>query len=423
MTDTNQLTLTTDQFESLPVHEQAQMLRTASTENKRLWLRVLALDDVVDVLQQFKPAEQEELLKLLDARVHADVKALLAWAEDVATGLMNPRYLSARPDMTIQETLLYVREQATSRTSAKTSATSYIYVVRHDDQKLLGIVTSKQLIAASGTALVQDIMFTDLVTVRPDCDQEEIARIFHEHKHLKLKAIPVVDADGRMKGVVSLDDIVEVVRKEATEDIQKMGGMEALDLPYMTTGIMKMVRKRAIFLVTLFLGEMLTATVMTVYQDTLSKFIALAVFMPLIMSAGGNAGSQSTTLVIRGMALGEIRLSYWWKVMRREVVIGTILGIILGAVALLRILAFHDLFGQYDDHFAPLTVAVILSVALVVLWGNIAGSLLPFGLKLLRLDPAVSSNPAVSVFVDVTGLLIYFNVSRLILVGVAGVAL
>jgi magnesium transporter len=246
-------------------------------------------------------------------------------------------------------------------------------------------------------------------------DQEAVSQIFAHHD---LIALPVVDAEGRMKGIVTVDDIVDVVQEEATEDIQKLGGMEALDGPYLQTGFAHMVRKRAGWLSALFLGEMLTATAMGYYEEEIERAVVLALFIPLIISSGGNSGSQASTLVIRAMALGEVRLRDWWRVIRREIAAGLVLGTILGMIGLTRILLWPSRAQVYGEHYALVGLTVAASLIGVVLFGTIAGSMLPFLLRRLGFDPASASAPFVATLVDVTGLIIYFTVASFILYGV-----
>jgi magnesium transporter len=246
-------------------------------------------------------------------------------------------------------------------------------------------------------------------------DQESVARLFQKGGFL---ALPVVDEASRMKGIVTIDDIVDVFQEEATEDVQKFGGMEALDAPYLETGFWAMVRKRAGWLAVLFVGEMLTASAMSHFEHYIARAVVLAVFIPLIISSGGNSGSQASTLIIRAMALGEVKLHDWWRIVRRECGAGVSLGLILAAIGALRILAWQGLFGTYGEHFGLITLTVGLSLIGVVMGGALCGSMLPFALRRAGFDPASSSAPLVATLVDVSGLLIYFSIARLVLGGV-----
>jgi magnesium transporter len=252
------------------------------------------------------------------------------------------------------------------------------------------------------------------VTARPEMDQEELSRLFAAHD---LQAIPVVDENGRMRGIVTVDDIVDVLREEATEDIQKIGGTEALGAPYLQVGLLEMVRKRVGWLAALFISEMLTTTAMAHFEAEITRAVVLAVFIPLIISSGGNSGSQATTLVIRAMALGEVRLRDWWIVIRRELASGLGMGLVLGAIGFSRVLLWQMLFKSYGPHFLLVAMTIGGSVVGVVTWGTLAGSMLPFLLRRVGLDPASASAPFVATLVDVTGIVIYFSIASTILRG------
>jgi magnesium transporter len=398
-----------DFFFSLSSRDQAELLLDLPPLERRSWLRQLAPDDVVDLLQEAPEEERDPLLSLLDAPTTREVQALLAYAEDKAGGLMSPRYARVRPDMTVDEAITYLRRQA-----REDIETIYYTYVLDAEQRILGVVSFRELFAARGTQPVREIMRTDVVTVPEDMDQESVSRLFARHD---LTAMPVVDALGRMKGIVTVDDIVDVVEEEATEDIQKIGGTEALDAPYLEIGTFEMIRKRAVWLSALFLGEMLTSTAMKAYEAEIARAVVLALFLPLIISSGGNSGSQATTLVIRAMALGEVRLRDWWRVVRREILAGLGLGLILAAIGLLRILLWGRLFGTYGEHYVLIAAAVSASLVGVVLWGTLAGSMLPFVLRGLGFDPASASAPFVATLVDVSGIMIYFTVASRILAG------
>ncbi|MGK4007607.1 magnesium transporter [Sorangium sp. So ce1036] len=398
-----------DFFQGLSSADQGALLVALTPRERKLSLRLLAPDDVADILLEVSPAEQEELLSLLDAPTRKEVSALLAYAEDAAGGLMSPWFARVRPEATVDEAIRYLKRQATDHLE-----TLYYGYVLDAEQRLLGVVSLRQLVTAPGDQRVSDVMKTDVIAVNEDVDQEEVARLFAEHD---LVAIPVVDGEGRMKGIVTADDIVDVVEEEATEDIQKLGGMEALDAPYLRTPLFSMLKKRAGWLSALFVGELLTATAMGHYEDEISRAVVLALFVPLIISSGGNSGSQATTLVIRAMALGEIRLSDFFRVTRRELASGLALGGILGAIGFARVVIWQQLFGAYGEHHLLLALTVALSLVGVVTWGTLAGALLPFALRALRFDPASASAPFVATLVDVSGLVIYFTVAELLLRG------
>lgn len=376
---------------------------------RRLWMRTLAPDDAADLIQEAPERERATLLELLDDPTRREVKGLLDYAEDDAGGLMNTRYSRLRPDMTVGEAISYLRRDAQSR--ART--TYYAYVVDHDE-RLLGVITFRDLIVAPADKSIREVMRTQIISAREDLDQEALSKLFMRH-HLLM--IPVVDGAGRIKGIVSVDDIVDVVQEEATEDIQKIGGAESLDEPYLQVSLPRMIRKRAGWLAALFLGEMLTATAMGYFEAEIARAVILALFVPLIISSGGNSGSQATTLVIRAMALGEVRLRDWWRVIRREFATGLALGAILGAIGLVRILLWQLFFDAYGEHYLLIAMTVSLSLVGVVMWGSLMGSILPFILRTLGFDPASASAPFVATLVDVTGLVIYFTVAAVILSG------
>jgi len=397
-----------DFFLALSTAEQAALLAALPAKERRSWLRLLPPDDVADLVQAAPPDLRQEFLGLLDDATHKEVNALLAYAEDQAGGLMNPRFARLRPEMTVDEAISYLRRQ-----TRELETVYYIYVL-DAEQRLLGVVSFRDLFSAPLGRMVQDVMHRDVVTAHEHMDQEALGRLFATHRFL---AIPVVDDVGHVKGIVTMDDIVDVVQEEATEDMQKIGGMEALDAPYLQIGITRMVRKRGGWLSALFLGEMLTATAMGYFEEQIARAVVLALFVPLIISSGGNSGSQATTLVIRAMALGEVTLRDWWRVIRRECVAGLLLGSLLGTIGIVRILLWHATFGVYGVHYLLVALTVGASLIGVVLWGTLAGSMLPFLLRRMGFDPASASAPFVATLVDVSGLVIYFTTASIVLAG------
>ena len=396
-------------FLQLGARDRAQLLLALPLGERRLWMRMLAPDDAADLIQEAPADERENILSLLDDPMRREVKGLLDYAEDEAGGLMNTRYSRLRPDMTVDEAISYLRRDARGR-----EKTVYYVFVVDSEERLLGVVSFRDLLVAPGDKLVRDVMRKEVVSAPEDLDQEALSKLFMRH-HLLM--MPVVDAAGRIKGVVNLNDIVDVVQEEATEDIQKLGAVQALDEPYLDVPLARMIRKRAGWLAALFLGEMLTATAMGQFEAEIASAVVLALFVPLIISSGGNSGSQATTLVIRAMALGEVRLRDWWRVIRREVFTGLALGLILASIGLARILLWQLLFAAYGEHYFLVALTVALSLVGVVLWGAVAGSILPFILRALGLDPASASAPFVATLVDVTGLVIYFTIAAIVLRG------
>jgi magnesium transporter len=399
-------------FISLSARDQAHLLLHFRPGQRRQWMRLLEPDDVTDVVQEAGDENKQALLGLLDAPTRKEVLALVAYAEDEAGGLMSTRYARLRPQMTADEALSYLRRQARAALE-----TIYVAYVVDADQRLLGVVSFRDLFGADPKKLVAEIMTTDVVRVTDEMDQEAVSRVFAEHD---LNVIPVVDKDGKMKGIVTVDDIVDVVQEEATEDIQKFGGLEALDLPYLASTRGEMIKKRARWLTILLIGEMLTATALGFFQKELDKAIVLSLFLPLIISSGGNSGSQASTLVIRAMALGEVRIADWLRVFRREIQMGLVLGAILGSIAALRVMlwgAAGAYSGSAGQHFVMVGLTVAASLVGCVMWGTLMGAMLPFALRKIGADPASASAPLVATLVDVSGIIIYFTIASLILTG------
>ena len=410
-----------DGFRMLPAEEaddffltlmplgQAQIITGLPRGQRRIWMRLLAPDDAADVLQEVEPEERAELLSLLDEQTRREVQALMAYAEDDAGGLMSTRFARVRPDMTVDEAIRYLRRQASEKLE-----TLYYACVLDPAQKLLGVVSFRELFAAAPGKTVREIMDDDVVSVHAEMDQEHLSRLFARHGFI---AIPVVDDEGRMQGIVTIDDIVDVVQEEATEDVQKFGGMEALESPYLQTRFSSMVQKRAGWLSALFIGEMLTASAMSRYEDEIARAVVLALFVPLIISSGGNSGSQAATLVIRAMALGEVKLRDWWRIMRRELGAGLALGLILAVLGFIRIAVWQSMFSSYGPHWVGVGITVSISLVGVVMWGTLSGSMLPFVIRRLGADPASASAPFVATLVDVSGLVIYFTTAHVVLSG------
>lgn len=390
--------------------DQKLILQRSSAAQKRNWLRSLEPDDLVDLLQLYSETERDEYIDLLDKQTYKEVKGLLAYRDDVAGGLMNTRYARLREDMSVDEALKYLRAQTIA-----VETIYYAYIIE-PDQTLLGVVSLRQLFRSSPQLTVREIMIkgSDLITIQEGLKEDEIANLFSKWSFL---AIPVVDSEQKMKGILTVDDIVDVVQNVATEDFHKLGGQEALDAPYFQIKFFSMVKKRAGWLMALFIGEMFTATAMGYYEQEIEKAVVLALFIPLIISSGGNSGSQASTLIIRAMALGEVRLSDWWRVLIREFSSGLSLGLILGLTGLCRIIFWPSRIATYGEHYFLVALAVGTSLIGIVMWGTLAGSMLPFVLRKCKLDPATASAPFVATLVDVTGLIIYFTIASLFLKG------
>jgi magnesium transporter len=328
---------------------------------------------------------------------------------------MTPDFIAVHEDWTVQQVLDYVREHGRD-----SETLNFVYVV-DGHGKLVDDVRMREFLLRPLTAKVSEIRDETFGALNVTDSQQDALNVFRKYDRA---ALPVVDSNGVLVGIVTADDMLDVAEEEATEDIQKFGGMEALDEPYMRIPLWRMVRKRAGWLIVLFLGEMLTATAMASYQEELAKALVLALFLPLIVSSGGNSGSQASTLMIRAMALGEVTLRDWWRVMSREVQAGLSLGVILGAIGIVRVGVWAIVGEQYlhrqpyGPHWPLVALTVGISLVGVVVWGTISGSMLPFLLRRIGADPATSSAPFVATLVDVTGLIIYFSIALVIMRGV-----
>ena len=398
-------------FLDLDASSQYELVAGLRPAEQRLWLRLLPPDDAADLIQEADEDERPGLLALIDPQTRREVTALLAYAEDEAGGLMSSRFSRVRPDMSVDEAIAYLRRQALRDTDVETIY--YVYVL-DSEQNLQGVLSFRELFSARGHLKVSEVMNTDFVAVNDETDQEEVARVFADYD---VVAVPVVDENNRMVGIVTVDDIVDVVEEETTEDVQKYGGMEALEEPYMRTTFVELMRKRVGWLALLFVGEMFTVSALGIFEEQLKTAVVLSLFIPLIISSGGNSGSQASTLVIRAMTVGEVRLRDWWRVARREVFSGLALGSVLGLMGFLRVTLGSALGFDPQPYAVRLGLAIGLSLVGVVLLGTMAGSMLPFLLRRVGFDPASASAPLVATVVDLTGLLIYFAIATLLLGG------
>lgn len=393
-----------DLFYRLNAREQAELIMALPSNRRRVWVRLLAPDDAADVIQETEnEADRQALLEMMDESARKEVLALLAYAEDDAGGLMSPRFARLRPDMTVDAAVSYLRLQRPEHLE-----TIYYAYVLDNQQKLLGVVSLRDLVCSPPKQLVREIMETDIVSVRAETDQEHLANVFAEHD---LSAIPVLDDEGRMKGIVTVDDIVDVVREEATEDMQKLAAAAALDAPYFQVDLLGMLKKRSGWLAALVALEFLAVLAMRHFQDLIDKAVLLAIFVPLITSSGGNSGSQAATLIVRAMALGEMRLRDWFRVFRGEIAVGFIMGLILGAIGLTITLIGLNFLEPDAEHQFHIGVTVGCAILCIVLWGTMAGSMLPFLLRMLKFDPACASGPFIATLVDASGLIIYFSIA------------
>ncbi|HEY0671117.1 MAG TPA: magnesium transporter [Longimicrobiales bacterium] len=398
-------------FLDLDASQQHELLTGLRPAERRLWLRLLPPDDAADLIQEAEDEERADLLELIDPQTRREINALLAYEEDEAGGLMSSRFSRVRPDMSVDEAIAYLRRQALRDVDVETIY--YVYVL-DNEQRLQGVVSFRELFSSPGHKQVREVMNTDFVTVQDEMDQEEVARVFADYD---VVALPVVNEAHVMVGIVTVDDIVDVVEEETTEDVQKYGGMEALEEPYMRTTFIELMRKRVGWLALLFVGEMFTVSALGIFEDQLKTAVVLSLFIPLIISSGGNSGSQASTLVIRAMTVGEVRLRDWWRVARREVFSGLTLGAVLGLLGFIRVFVGSLLGLDPQPHAFRLGLAIGLSLVGVVLLGTMAGSMLPFLLRRIGFDPASASAPLVATVVDLSGLLIYFAIATMLLGG------
>lgn len=395
-------------FEYLDYELQLHLLETFPVTQIAELLNQISPDDRTNIFERLPEETQKKWLNLLSDKERAVTVSLLRYPEDSVGRLMTPDYISVKPDWTVDQVLDYVRARG------KDSETLNMIYVTDENGVLIDDIKIRKFLLAPRDQKVSEIMDRRYVSLSARQDQEEAIRTFKENNRV---ALPVTDFNGLLLGIVTIDDLLEVIEEEDTEDIQKLGGSEALDEPYMNISFLRMIKKRAGWLTILFLGEMLTATAMAYFEDEIARAVVLAMFVPLIISSGGNSGSQSATLIIRALAVGEVSIADWWRIMKRELYSGLALGSILGVIGFFRITIWSMVSNIYGAHWLLVAVTVGTSLVGVVMWGTLSGSMLPLLLKRLNFDPATSSAPFVATLVDVTGLIIYFTVASLILSG------
>ncbi|MBF0651002.1 magnesium transporter [Dysgonomonas sp. GY75] len=361
-------------------------------------------DDRTAFFGELKDQElQHRLISLLPPEDRKEVFTLLSYPEDSIGRMMTPDFLAISKDYTVEEALQYIRK------NGKNSETIDVIYILDDKGVLIDDLRIKELLISDPKTPITDLMDGRLISLNAPDPVEEGIKIFKMNNRV---ALPVIDSGGILLGIVTIDDILWVADEEYSEDMQRMGGTSALDEPYLDLPVHKLVWKRAGWLVILFIGELLTASVMQYYEEQLAQMIVLALFLPLMISSGGNSGSQASTLVIQAMATGEVKVRDWWRVFRREVVSGLSLGIILGVIGFCRIYIWHLIFPNlYGEHWIMVGSTVSLALIGIVLWGSLIGSMLPFILRRLGADPATSSAPFVATIVDVTGLMIYLTIA------------
>jgi magnesium transporter len=397
-------------FKILELATQKRIIKQLPAFKTTELLNELPADDRVAFLEELPASIVRDLIKTLEPEERKVTLELLGYPENSVGRLMTPDYVYIYEENSVAEVLETIRKYA------KNSETIDVIYVINDKGELIDDIRIREFIIADPTTKVRDIMDQRFIALSVHDDQEIASKVFKMNNRV---ALPVTDDKNILLGIVTIDDILWVAEEEFSEDIQKIGGTEALNAPYLDISIIKLVKKRAGWLVILFLSEMLTATAMQFFQKEIEAATVLALFIPLIMSSGGNSGSQASTLIIQAMALGELTIADWWRVMRREIISGFILGVILGSIGFLRIIIWQNLhIFDYGIYWQRVATTIFFSLIGIVLWGSLMGSMLPILLKKLKLDPAASSAPFVATLVDVTGIVIYFSVAYIFLKGI-----
>jgi magnesium transporter len=395
-------------FEYLPPAAQHDLVKSMGQEEVAALLNHMAPDDRTLLFGELPASVTKQLLALLTPEERHEAVTLLGYAPGTIGRFMTPHYIAVYETWTVQQVMDYVREHGQD-----SETLNVIYVV-DGEGRLIDDIRMRQFLVAPLDGHVSDLMDRRYVALKATERQETAVDVFRREDRT---ALPVTDTTGELIGIVTVDDVLDIAEEEATREMQRVGGSEALDEPYMEIALGRMIRKRAGWLVVLFLGEMLTATAMGFFEKEIERAVVLALFVPLIISSGGNSGSQASTLVIRAMAVGELRIRDWWRVVHREAMSGVILGCILGGIGFLRITIWSMFSTLYGPHWLLVALTVGLALIAIVLWGTLVGSMLPLILRRLGFDPATSSAPFVATLVDVTGLVIYFSVGLVVLRG------
>ncbi len=402
-------------FKILELSNQKEIIKQLPPEKTAALLNELPPDDRTDFLEELPSNAVRELIKLLNTEERKVALSLLGYPENSVGRLMTPDYVYVYENNTVAEVLETIRRKG------KDSETIDVIYVINKNGELMDDIRIREFLLAPPDQKVSEIMDGRFIALNAYDDQERASEIFKMNNRV---ALPVVSNSNKLLGIVTIDDILWVAEEEFSEDIQKIGGTVALEAPYLDTPFFKLIQKRVGWLIILFLSELLTATAMAYFNDEIAKATMLAMFIPLIMSSGGNSGSQASTLIIQAMAVGEVHISDWWRVMRREILSGLLLGAILGIIGFTRITLWHELMQHgfirdiYGEHWMLVAFTVGVSLIGVVMWGTLSGSMLPIALKKLGADPAVSSAPFVATLVDVTGIVIYFSVAFMFLKGI-----
>ncbi|ERJ59552.1 magnesium transporter [Sphingobacterium paucimobilis] len=396
-------------FRILDFPTQERIFKKLSASKVREIINEMPPDDRTSFFGELKGDVVKRLIIMLSPEERKEALSLLGYPEDSVGRLMTPDYITVKAHWSITRILDHIR-----RYGSASETIDVLYVI-DSEGKLIDDIRIKDILLADPETRVGELIDNRLISLNANDPQEDAVTVFRMNNRV---ALPVVDEQGIMLGIVTIDDILWVANEEYTEDMQRIGGTEALDEPYLDVSIMHLVKKRGGWLVVLFLGQLLTATVIEQFEGQLEKAVFLMVLMPLIMSSGGNSGSQASTLIIQAMAMGEVTLADWWRVMKREIISGLLLGVILGILGFVRVAGFEAFLDAYGEYWILIGLVVSLSLVGVVMWGSLTGSMLPFILRRLGADPASSSAPFVSTLVDVTGLIIYFTIASLILRGI-----
>ncbi|MGE5807046.1 MAG: magnesium transporter, partial [Ignavibacteria bacterium] len=401
--------LATDTFEYMDIDTQMNLLKAMGKEEVASILNEMSPDDRTALLEELPSAAAKQLITLLSPEERKTAVTLLGYPENSVGRLMTPDYIAVKPDWDMNKVLSYIRE------NGKDSETLNVIYVLGEKGKLIDDIRIRYVLLAQPDQKVSELMDENFIALQVTDDQEQAVEIF---KRYDRTVLPVVDASGALIGIVTIDDVLDIAEEEATEDIHKLAAVAALEEPYSTIPVLKMVKKRAFWLTILFVSQVLTAVAMGFFKDELDKAVVLSIFIPLVISSGGNSGSQAATLVIRAMAIGEVALSDWWLIMRREILSGLLLGCILGVIGFFQVVVLSNFINSIQEYWFLIGLTVAFSLVVIVLWGSLSGSMLPIILKKLGLDPATSSAPLVATMVDVTGLVIYFSVAIIFLTGV-----
>jgi magnesium transporter len=400
--------MASDVFEYLEPDAQEALIRALGRDRVAFILNDMSPDDRTALLEELPAEVTRQVLHMLTPEERRTAVTLLGYPEDSIGRLMTPDYIAVRENWTVTEVLDHIRKHGED-----SETLNVIYVV-DEKGKLLDDLRIRQLLVADPADLISDLSDGHFISLSAWDDQETAVPVLLEYDRV---ALPVTDTNGGLLGIVTFDDVMDVAEEEATEDMQMIGGSAALDEPYIEATHFEVVRKRAGWLVLLFLGQLLTIPVIDYFNEGLQQAMVLVLFIPLIIASGGNTGSQAATLIVRSLAVGEVGLKDWWRVMRREITAGIALGTILGLVGFARVWVGHRFAGEFGEHWLLLGIALAASLLGVVLWGTLVGSMLPFVMQRVGADPAASSTPFVATIVDVTGLLIYLAVATFVLQG------